>query len=59
MVTTPSGSEAMAIGTLPLNTALSAVAVTLLVFVSLGVANLSTVEWRDRRRRGSGPSGRA
>jgi hypothetical protein len=49
----------MAIGTLPLNTALSAVAVTLLVFVSLGVAYLSTVEWRDRRRRGSGPSGRA
>jgi len=59
MVTTPSGSEAMAIGTLPLSTALSALAVTLLVFVSLGVAYLSTVEWRDRRRRASGPSGRA
>lgn len=59
MVTTPSGSEAMAIGTLPLSTALSALAVTLLVFVSLGVAYLSTVEWRDRRRRSSGPSGRA
>jgi hypothetical protein len=49
----------MAIGTLPLSTILSALAVTLLIFVSLGVAYLSTVEWRDRRRRASGPTGRA
>ena len=35
---------------------LSAIAVLLLVFVSGGVAYLSTIEWRDRRRRkGSGP----
>jgi hypothetical protein len=30
---------------------LSGVAAFLLVFVSLGVLYLSTVEWRDRRRR--------
>ena len=30
---------------------LSITAATLLVFVSVGVVYLSTVEWRDRRRR--------
>lgn len=30
---------------------LSAIAVLLLVFVSGGVIYLSTIEWRDRRRR--------
>ncbi len=30
---------------------LSAIAVLLLIFVSGGVAYLSTIEWRDRRRR--------
>jgi len=59
MVTTPSGSEAMAIGSLPLSTVLAGLVVGLLMFVSAGVAYLSTVEWRDRRRRASGPSGRA
>jgi hypothetical protein len=38
---------------LTLGTALAVVATTLLVFVSVGVIYLSTVEWRDRRRRGS------
>jgi len=37
----------------PLGTVLAVVATALLVFVSVGVAYLSTVEWRDRRRRGS------
>ena len=39
---------------------LSAVAVLLLVFVSGGVIYLSTIEWRDRRRRKAQetPSGR-
>lgn len=40
---------------------LSAVAVLLLLFVSGGVIYLSTIEWRDRRRRKAldsvGPSG--
>jgi len=49
----------MAIGSLPLSTVLAGLAVGLLMFVSAGVAYLSTVEWRDRRRRASGPSGRA
>ena len=34
-----------------LSTILAVVASLLLVFVSLGVVYLSTVEWRDRRRR--------
>lgn len=38
--------------------ALAVVATALLVFVSGGVIYLSTVEWRDRRRRGS-PSARS
>jgi Tfp pilus assembly protein PilW len=46
-VTTPFLSE------LPLgaNTLLAALASGLLLFVSVGVIYLSTVEWRDRRRR--------
>jgi len=48
-VTTPFLSE------LPLgaNTLLAALASGLLLFVSVGVIYLSTVEWRDRRRRNS------
>ncbi|MFM7361358.1 MAG: hypothetical protein ACKO25_05970 [Cyanobium sp.] len=38
---------------LPANTVLAVVAASLLVFVSLGVLYLSSVEWRDRRRRQS------
>ncbi|MCP9774476.1 hypothetical protein [Cyanobium sp. WAJ14-Wanaka] len=37
---------------------LSGLAVVLLVFVSGGVIYLSTVEWRDRRRRKAGPTSR-
>jgi hypothetical protein len=41
------------------NSVLAGVAASLLVFVSLGVVYLSSVEWRDRRRRqGSQGSGR-
>jgi hypothetical protein len=36
-----------------LGTVLAVTATALLVFVSGGVIYLSTVEWRDRRRRGS------
>lgn len=46
---------------LTLNTVLASVATALLVFVSGGVLYLSTVEWRDRRRRqvpAQGPSRR-
>jgi hypothetical protein len=43
---------------LTLGTVLAVVATALLVFVSVGVIYLSTVEWRDRRRRGS-PSARS
>jgi hypothetical protein len=49
METTPSITEAV----LPVNSALAVVAASLLVFVSLGVLYLSSVEWRDRRRRKS------
>jgi hypothetical protein len=38
---------------LTLGTVLAVTATALLVFVSVGVIYLSTVEWRDRRRRGS------
>ncbi|MFM8604064.1 MAG: hypothetical protein ACKOBY_00745 [Cyanobium sp.] len=38
---------------LPANTVLAVVAASLLMFVSLGVLYLSSVEWRDRRRRQS------
>jgi hypothetical protein len=47
METTPSATE-VALST---NTVLAAIAATLLVFVSVGVLYLSTVEWRDKRRR--------
>ena len=40
------------IGSLPIGSLLAILATALLVFVSVGVAYLSTVEWRDRRRRG-------
>ena len=40
------------LGSLPIGSLLAILATTLLVFVSVGVAYLSTVEWRDRRRRG-------
>lgn len=46
----PTTSASLAVG--PLNTVLAAAAIALLVFVSAGVLYLSTVEWRDRRRRG-------
>ena len=36
---------------LSLNNILAIAAATLLVFVSCGVIYLSTIEWRDRRRR--------
>ena len=41
----------MAAASFPTGTVLAAVATVLLVFVSLGVIYLSTIEWRDRRRR--------
>ena len=47
METTPSATE-FAFST---NLVLAAIAASLLVFVSFGVLYLSTVEWRDRRRR--------
>ncbi|MEB3199649.1 MAG: hypothetical protein VKK62_03855 [Synechococcaceae cyanobacterium] len=40
------------------NTVLAGLATVLLVFVSGGVLYLSTVEWRDRRRRKSQESPR-
>lgn len=49
---------APALSSLTLGTVLAVVATALLVFVSVGVIYLSTVEWRDRRRRGS-PSARS
>jgi hypothetical protein len=39
------------LGGLTLNSVLSILAASLLVFVSGGVIYLSTIEWRDRRRR--------
>ncbi|MFM7653527.1 MAG: hypothetical protein ACKO5M_11525 [Vulcanococcus sp.] len=42
---------ALAAGGLTLNNLLAIAAASLLVFVSGGVIYLSTVEWRDRRRR--------
>ena len=44
--------------TLSLGSILAVVATALLVFVSVGVVYLSSVEWRDRRRRGA-PSSRS
>ena len=55
MVTTPSVSEAVLNG----NGVLAILASALLVFVSGGVIYLSTIEWRDRRRRHTQESGRA
>ena len=51
--TASASSGAMAPTTPTLGTVRAVVATALLVFVSVGVAYLSTVEWRDRRRRGS------
>jgi hypothetical protein len=48
-----SSSGASAFTTPTLGTVLAVVATSLLVFVSGGVIYLSTVEWRDRRRRAS------
>ena len=42
---------ALTFGGLTLNNLLAIAAAALLVFVSGGVIYLSTVEWRDRRRR--------
>ena len=56
--TATAASEALAGPTLTLTSVLAVVATTLLVFVSVGVIYLSTVEWRDRRRR-NGPSVRS
>lgn len=47
METTPSVTEFA----LSANTVLAAIAAALPVFVSFGVLYLSTVEWRDKRRR--------
>jgi uncharacterized protein (DUF2062 family) len=46
-------SGAPALPPLTLGTVLAVMATALLVFVSVGVIYLSTVEWRDRRRRRS------
>ncbi len=52
MATTFFLSEPLLSGlTLSANTVLAGLATVLLLFVSLGVGYLSTVEWRDRRRR--------
>jgi len=45
--------DALAAIGLPVNNLLAILAAVLLVFVSGGVIYLSTVEWRDRRRRQS------
>lgn len=58
-MTTASASERVAAASFPTGTVLAAVATMLLVFVSFGVIYLSTIEWRDRRRRSIGPSGRS
>ncbi|MFM7087582.1 MAG: hypothetical protein ACKOXO_11415 [Cyanobium sp.] len=51
-MTTPWASEF----SLSATSALAVLAAALLVFVSGGVLYLSTVEWRDRRRRQASPS---
>jgi hypothetical protein len=56
--TSTAATEVLVGPTLTLTSGLAVVATTLLVFVSVGVMYLSTVEWRDRRRR-SGPSVRS
>ena len=50
-MTTASVSETVAAASFPTGTVLAALATVLLVFVSFGVLYLSTVEWRDKRRR--------
>jgi len=49
----------VAVADISTGSVLAAVAALLLVSVSLGVIYLSTIEWRDRRRRSAGPSGRS
>ena len=49
----PVSQAAPSLPPLTLGTVLAVVATALLVFVSVGVIYLSTVEWRDRRRRGT------
>jgi hypothetical protein len=51
--TAPAAAGAPGLPSLTLGTVLAVIATALLVFVSVGVIYLSTVEWRDRRRRGS------
>lgn len=50
---TATAAGGTALPPLTLGTVLAVMATGLLVFVSVGVIYLSTVEWRDRRRRGS------
>jgi hypothetical protein len=59
MGTTASASDPVSLPDLPLGSLLAGLATLLLVFVSVGVIYLSTIEWRDRRRRSTGPSGRS
>ncbi len=50
--TASAAAGAPALPPLTQGTVLAVMATALLVFVSVGVIYLSTVEWRDRRRRG-------
>jgi hypothetical protein len=50
--TATAAAGAHALPPLTLGTVLAVIATALLLFVSVGVIYLSTVEWRDRRRRG-------
>jgi hypothetical protein len=59
MGTTASASDPVFHSDLPIGSLLAGLAALLLVLVSLGVIYLSTIEWRDRRRRSSGPSVRS
>ena len=54
METTPSVTEVA----FSINTLLAVIAACLLVFVSFGVLYLSSVEWRDKRRRRRAQEGR-
>jgi hypothetical protein len=56
--TATAAAGAPALPPLTLSNVLAVMATALLVFVSVGVIYLSTVEWRDRRRRG-GPAARS
>jgi hypothetical protein len=51
--TATAAAGANALPPLTLGNVLAVMATALLVFVSVGVIYLSTVEWRDRRRRRS------